>query len=51
MTFSTESREECLNRMKELIRATLQSDNPMVPILKKSSAIAIGFVDGDLEEL
>ena len=43
--------EDCLARMSELLVATLRRKSTMSKTLRGRSAVAIGFVDGDLYTL
>jgi hypothetical protein len=47
--FSTNDWEVCQSKLKNLIQEYLNSTNTNVDVLKQHKAIAIGFVDGNLD--
>jgi hypothetical protein len=47
--FSTNDWEVCQSKLKNLIQEYLKSTNTNVKVLRKHQAIAIGFVDGNLD--
>lgn len=48
-SYTSESWETCLQRLKLLVLRHLDSDSPAIQKLKSKQGIGIGFVDGDLE--
>ncbi len=51
LAYSGESWEQCLKKMKSAISGYLQTDEIGAVVLKQAQAVAIGFVDGDLDVL
>lgn len=51
MSFSGDDQEDCLIAMKELVRDYLMQESDSAKALRSRLAVAIGFVDGDLELL
>lgn len=49
VSYSGQTWEECLTRMKKLVVKFLESGSPAAKKLKSSEGVGIGFVDGDLE--
>jgi hypothetical protein len=49
--YSGVSWQECLGKVKTLVKARLAADTPASRKLTSVQAVAIGFVDGDLEVL
>jgi hypothetical protein len=49
ISYSGETWEECLEKMKTLVIKTINSDKSFVEKLKSREGIGIGFVDGSLE--
>lgn len=49
LSYSTKDWEVCLDKMHQLIKQILVSENDATKLLKRSEAVAIGFVDGDLK--
>jgi hypothetical protein len=49
LSFSGNTWEGCLLKMKGLLQSVLEEQNEISKILKTRQAIALGFVDGDLE--
>jgi hypothetical protein len=49
LSFSGSTWEDCLLKMKDLLLFVLEEQNEISKILKTRQAIALGFVDGDLE--
>jgi hypothetical protein len=47
--YSGENWEECLEKMKTLVKDILQANQGSVSKLKNVKGIGVGFVDGDLE--
>lgn len=47
--FANGAWEECLDDIRELVTNTLSKSSATATKLKKARAVAIGFVDGDLE--
>ena len=41
--------QECLKNVHETLKNILELSSPTVDLLKRSKAIAVGFVDGNLE--
>lgn len=51
ISYSGQTWEECLIRMKRLAAEILNSDSPAANKLKSRQGVGIGFVDGNLELL
>lgn len=51
LAYSGESWQQCLKQMKSAISGYLQTNEFGAVVLKQAQAVAIGFVDGDLEIL
>lgn len=49
LSFSGESWEACMAAVRSLIQATLDADGAAAQVLKSRQAVAVGFVDGDLQ--
>lgn len=49
LSFSGESWEACMVAVRSLIQATLDADGAAAQVLKSRQAVAVGFVDGDLQ--
>lgn len=49
ITFSGEGWEECLQKMNALLQFELEHQRGVSSILKSRRALALGFVDGDLQ--
>jgi hypothetical protein len=47
--FSGSGWEECLERMKALLQSVLEEQSGISGVLKSRQAVALGFVDGDLD--
>ena len=51
VSYSGDSWEECLEKLKALVQKHLENNSSFVQVLKSKEGIGIGFVDGDLEIL
>ena len=51
VSYSTESWEECLNKVGNLVAEILESNSHLAKFLKQGCAVGIGFVDGSLKLL
>lgn len=51
LSFSGESWQQCLEKMKSIISSYLQTGESGAKVLNQAQGVGIGFVDGDLEIL
>lgn len=49
LDFSGDDWERCLDNLGELVSELLESGSAAAGVLKSGEAVAVGFVDGDLE--
>jgi hypothetical protein len=51
ISYSGDTWEVCLERLKALVMKHLNTDTPPIEVLKSKQGAGIGFVDGDLETI
>lgn len=49
ISYSGDTWEVCLEKLKALVIKQLGTDSPSIQLLKSKQGVGIGFVDGDLE--
>lgn len=49
ISYSGDTWEACLEKLKTLVTKHLGTDSPFIQVLKSKQGVGIGFVDGDLE--